>query len=103
MAAESTAQHRLYGLLPNTEYELSAWVRLEDSRDEALLGVKEYGGEQKSTRIAGDAFAGAFARAQVRFRTGARDTSAVVFCYRPSAGHAALFDDVALTRLETAP
>jgi hypothetical protein len=103
VAAEATAEQTLYGLLPGTEYELTAWVQLDDAKDEALFGVKGYGGDQKVMSATGSAFAGRFAPVRVRFRTGPKDTSAVVFCYRPSAGHAALFDDISLARPEAAP
>lgn len=97
----ATSEQKIYGLEPRATYVLSAWAKLlrasGDADDgEARLGVKEHGGEE----VFRAAKSGDYQQVEVAFATGAKSTTATIYCYVPGKTGAALFDDVALRRAE---
>jgi beta-glucanase (GH16 family) len=91
-ASPGGAQQRVFGLKPATTYELSGWV---DPRGdgESRLGVKDYGNPEVWASASG----AGYQQVHVRFTTGAHNTAAMIYCFRPTGRvGVAYFDDVAI-------
>ncbi|CAN5185800.1 hypothetical protein BH11PLA2_BH11PLA2_29630 [soil metagenome] len=92
------AEQVVTGLAPNTTYTLSAWGRNSvSSGSEGYLGVKSYGGSQLLTSFTTTSLA----LKTLSFTTGATNTTATIFAYKPSTSNESFFDDFTLFRSPT--
>jgi beta-glucanase (GH16 family) len=100
IAGGGGAEQVVTGLEPNTTYVLGGFARVTAAGAPAVIGVKDYGGSQRTTTLTG----AGYAAGTVTFTTGPTATQAKVFAYRPdgSAGDA-YFDDLYLFRVEAEP
>ncbi|MEZ0109027.1 hypothetical protein ABH920_003037 [Catenulispora sp. EB89] len=81
------------GLIPNTSYTLTGWVRTDGGS--TILGAKQYdpaGDNQDATTTATG-----WTQLTDQFTTGANNTSADIYCYLSTAGTSAC-DDISLTQ-----
>jgi hypothetical protein len=81
------------GLIPNTSYTLTGWVRTDGSQ--TILGAKQYDAANDNT----DAVTTSTGWTQLTdvFTTGPTSSTADIYCYRDTAGTSAC-DDITLTR-----
>ncbi len=94
-------QQTVTGLLPNTNYRLSAWVYVEGG-ESVRLGVKNYGGSEVTL----DATNSQFTRRTLGFTTGSANTTATIsFTKTTSNGSQIYVDDAGVvpTVLEAVP
>lgn len=80
------------GLLPNTTYRLSGFGRVTMPGTRNVIGVRDYGGAQRTV----DLSSSTWRAGTVEFTTGASQTSAVVFVYKPTTTGTGDFDDLSL-------
>ncbi|MBO9605848.1 MAG: carbohydrate binding domain-containing protein [Paenibacillaceae bacterium] len=80
----------VYGLMPSTAYTFSAWVRVNAGAT-AQIGVSGTSLPDQELSVANTG--GTWVRQQIRFATGAADTSAVVAVAKTSSGTDAVFVD----------
>ncbi|RED52780.1 cohesin domain-containing protein [Cohnella phaseoli] len=66
------------GLLPNTKYKMTGYAKTDSGA--VFIGVNSYGGDDLFEVIAGNSYT----QGTIIFTTGATNTFAHVFCYRPS-------------------
>lgn len=92
MAMEGWAFKTVTGLEPNTDYRLVGYIK-GDTGD-ARIGVNEYGGDETQNIITSTEFS----RQEVRFHTGASNTSARIFV--GASGGAVYADDISVTKLQ---
>ncbi|MEY9942781.1 discoidin domain-containing protein [Streptacidiphilus sp. MAP5-3] len=78
---------------PDTTYTLSGFGELSDAADQAVLGVKGYGGTPASAAITGTTWD----QGTLTFTTGHHTTHAVVFYNHTAATGTASLDDVTVT------
>jgi len=89
------AEQRVFGLTPNTTYELSGWADTKDG-SEVRLGVKDFGGQEIWTA---DTQRG-YMQLRVRFTTGPHNSNAIIYCFKPAGIPAAYFDDVTIASID---
>jgi hypothetical protein len=89
----ASAQQTLYGLAPNTTYQLTGAARVAESGDAAQIGVQEESGAE----LAASTSATRYTPLSVTFTTGPTDTSATIFCSKPVGAGSAWFDDLRLS------
>jgi len=77
------------GLLPNTDYELSAWLRVSDPKQQALLGVRDHGGKAIEVSSSDPAWT----RKVLKFTTGPEAGSATLFIRKTSPGPGKVWAD----------
>jgi beta-glucanase (GH16 family)/regulation of enolase protein 1 (concanavalin A-like superfamily) len=85
------------GLTPSTAYRLSGWTT--NGNAGLTFGVKNHGATQVTSTVS----ANSWTRATVNFTTGAADTTASVFAYRPSSAQTAYADSFFLYQPLAAP
>ena len=91
----NTVVQTVNGLLPNTTYTFSGWLRSTgNAGDEVRMRVKDYGGAEKVATVT----SAAYTRAAVSFTTGTTSTSVNLFFYKQSGSGTACGDDFSLTR-----
>jgi hypothetical protein len=83
---DATAEQVVTGLKPRTDYVLDGWVKSDGGV--TYLGVKLYNAKQSASRTT---TATGWTELTSYFTTGAGNTTAQIWCYRPSvsAGHTA--------------
>lgn len=81
-------------LQPNTTYTLGGYARVTAAGVAARIGVKNYGGADRSTTLSGTSYA----RGTVSFTTGPTSTEARVYVFKPTAEAEGFFDDLYLFR-----
>ncbi|EUJ24348.1 hypothetical protein PCORN_18701 [Listeria cornellensis FSL F6-0969] len=96
IAANSSVEQVISGLKPNKTYTLEVYGKA-DNNSYVSVGLKNYGGVQKTARISGSDYA----KASVTIRTGATNTSVTVFLMK-GAGTGTGMLDVALLK-DTTP
>lgn len=74
---------------PNTTYELKAWAKSGVSGSPVMIGVKNYGGAQQSQTTSSTGYT----QLAVTFTTGASNTNATIFVYKPSGTGTSYADD----------
>ncbi|MBC1982397.1 toxin Cry1Ac domain D-VI-related protein [Listeria booriae] len=74
LAGSSSVEQVISGLKPNTTYTLEIYGKA-DNNGYVSVGVKNYGGTQKTARVSG----ADYTKASVTIRTGATNTTATVF------------------------
>ncbi len=84
------------GLQPNTEYELRGFGKAAASGQTIRIGVKSYGGTDTYQEVT----ATSWTENKIKFTTGAANTSATVYVYKPTTGGYAYADDVSLVEVD---
>lgn len=84
LGGESALEQEITNLKPNTTYVFGGFAKINSENVNAMLGVKNYGGNPINTKVTGLDFA----ENQVIFTTGEKQTSAVVYFYKENAGSA---------------
>ena len=87
----------IVGLTPSTAYRLSGWTT--NGNAGLTFGVKNHGASQITSTVS----ANTWTRATVNFTTGAANTTASVFAYRPSSAQTAYADSFFLYQPLAAP
>ena len=82
------------GLLPSTDYVLTAWGNAGTVSPSLLVGVKNHG----ATQVAQTLTSNGYTKATVPFTTGATNRTATVFASSTSVGSTGYVDDFALRR-----
>ena len=72
------------GLTPNTRYTFAGYVKVTNDNEQACLGVKDYGGKEKSVTIT----ATNWQLEKIDFTTGPQDTSVTVYVRKIGNGTA---------------
>ncbi len=96
-ASGASVEQTIRGLLPATDYVLTAWGDAGTVSPSLLIGAKNFGGAQVGQTIT----SGTFSKATVPFTTGATNRSAAVFAFAGTAGTVAYADDFLVRRAET--
>ncbi|MBC2174597.1 toxin Cry1Ac domain D-VI-related protein [Listeria booriae] len=89
LAGSSSVEQVISGLKPNTTYTLEIYGKA-DNNGYVSVGVKNYGGTQKTTRVSG----ADYTKASVTIRTGATNTTATVFLLKGAGISAGSVDTV---------
>jgi beta-glucanase (GH16 family) len=87
----STAEQRIFGLSPNTTYQVSGWADAAGD-GELRLGVKNYTGPEVWSGWSGNEYR----QISINFTTGPRDTSATVYCFKFKGAGSGYFDDISI-------
>lgn len=87
-------EQTISGLVPNTNYTLSAWLKVDGSSESIVLGARNFGGSEVGTSATGSTD---WVRRSVDFKTGASNTSAVIFLRKTSGWQAAFGDLITVT------
>ena len=85
------AEQVVTGLEPNATYRLRGWGKV-DGPEPMLVGVKNYGGNQKAIPFK----TSEYEEGTLTFNTGFSNTSAVVFAYKHTGGEAGHADTISL-------
>lgn len=94
----SAAQQTIYGLLPNTTYQLSGWINSGGTN--CYPGVKNFGGTETNQAVKSTSYI----QAIITFTTGATNTTALIYAWLPAVGSApADVDDWLLTEVLALP
>jgi beta-glucanase (GH16 family)/regulation of enolase protein 1 (concanavalin A-like superfamily) len=93
-AVEAALTTSARGLLPSTDYVLTAWGNAGTVSPSLLMGVKNHGGAQVAQTLTGSAFA----RVTVPFTMGVTNRTAQVFGSSTSVGSTGYVDDFFLRR-----
>lgn len=80
----TTLEQTVTGLLPNTTYTFGGYGKVSAAGESVIVGVKNYGGTAMGSQITSTVYQ----HAAVTFTTGASNTSAVVYFYKPNSGTA---------------
>lgn len=87
-SGQGALEMQINNLKPNTSYIFSAYSKLGTSKT-ASLGVKNYGGQEKSVSVIG----GAYKPYNVEFKTGMKNTSALLYLYNQSGQGTVMLDN----------
>ncbi|MCL8006613.1 carbohydrate binding domain-containing protein, partial [Gelidibacter japonicus] len=90
--AEGGAEQIITGLSPNTSYTLTAYAKSSNGTSNAVIGVKNHGGSQKTASTTNMTYQ----LVTVLFTTGSTSTSATIFGFNPT-NNAVYFDNFNLT------
>ncbi|PTS96406.1 hypothetical protein DBR11_19200 [Pedobacter sp. HMWF019] len=82
--SETSLEQVVTGLLPNTTYTFGGFGKVATAGQSVMIGVKNYGGSAVNTLITSTTYQ----EGAVTFTTGATNTSATVYFYKPTAGTA---------------
>jgi beta-glucanase (GH16 family) len=88
----SSAEQQIFGLTPNTAYQLTGWADAQGD-GEARLGVKNFGGQEIWASPTG----GGYQQLKVKFTTGPQNSTATIYCFKPTGVRSAYFDDIAIS------
>ncbi|PST83638.1 hypothetical protein C7T94_13965 [Pedobacter yulinensis] len=80
----TSLEQTVTGLLPNTTYVFGGYGKVSAAGESVIIGVKNYGGAAVGTQITSTTYQ----QRSVTFTTGASNTSAVVYFYKPNTGTA---------------
>jgi len=89
----TSAEQTVTNLLPNTTYTFGGYGKVGAAGQSVSIGVKNYGGSQVSDVVTSTTYQ----NGSVTFTTGATNTQATVFFYKPNSG-TAYGDDFYLTQ-----
>ena len=92
----ASVEQTIRGLLPDTDYVLTAWGNAGTVSPSLFFGAKNYGGAQVGQTITSSTFT----KATVPFTTGATNRSAAAFAFAGTSGTVAYADDFLLRRAE---
>ncbi|GIW36515.1 MAG: hypothetical protein KatS3mg073_0660 [Meiothermus sp.] len=88
-------EQTITGLAPNTTYTLTAWLKVDGSGESLLLGARNFGGSEVGVSATGSTD---WVQRSLDFKTGANNTSAVVFIRKTAGWQAAFADLITVTR-----
>lgn len=97
LSGSPASSERRVKVRPSTNYVFSGWGRLGAAGSAAMVGVKNYGGQQKTTSFTSTSWE----EKSVTFTTGATDTVATLFFYLSSGTGVADGDDFRLVESGT--
>ena len=80
--AESSVEQVVTGLSPNTTYKFGGYAKVSASGESVSIGVKNYGG----TAVAVPITSTTYSFGSVTFTTGASNTNATLYFYKPLSG-----------------
>lgn len=92
-----SAEQIIYGLSPNTTYQLKAVGRTDNNSVILTLGVKDYGGNELTSTTTEQIFK----QLSLTFTTGATNSSATIYGYKPSGTGYAYADNFQLSEVLT--
>lgn len=81
-------------LSPNTTYTLTGFAKTASSSEPVQIGVKNFGGTEQYVTITSTTYS----QGSITFTTGASNTSATIYIYKPSGSGAAYGDDFYVTK-----
>lgn len=90
---QGSSEQKIYGLKPGKTYVLTGWAKVSGTGDEARIGVKTFGGEERFAALAKREYS----QASVEFTTGTDNYSATIYCFKSAGDGIAFFDDLTLT------
>ncbi len=96
-ASGASVEQTIRGLMPATDYVLTAWGNAGTVSPSLLIGAKNFGGAQVGQTITSSTFS----KATVPFTTGATNRSAGVFAFAGTSGTVAFADDFLVRRAAT--
>lgn len=79
---ETSIEQYLTGLSPNTTYKFGGYAKVSAAGQSVSIGVKNYGGSAVNASVGTTAYS----EGSVTFTTGATNTSATVYFYKPLSG-----------------
>ncbi|MGD0767208.1 MAG: family 16 glycosylhydrolase [Tepidisphaeraceae bacterium] len=88
----AAAEQRIFGLTPNTTYQLTGWADAQGD-GEARLGAKFFGAAEIWTSQSTNGYK----QLSVSFTTGPHNSTATIYCSRPAGSQSAYFDDIAVS------
>jgi beta-glucanase (GH16 family) len=91
----SSVEQTVYGLMPDTAYRLSAWVKVSAPGGHATIGITDSSGAQAETTATNRRYR----RVSVAFTTGSGSTTATIFCENSVDSNSAFFGGFQLTAL----
>lgn len=94
LAGGPGSAEQIVNLEPNTTYTLTGYAKTTNSSQPVRIGVKNYGGAEKYSVITTTVYS----EGSLTFTTGANNTTATVYVYKPSGSANAYGDDVTLTK-----
>ncbi|EUJ23853.1 hypothetical protein PCORN_18951 [Listeria cornellensis FSL F6-0969] len=89
LAGNSSTEQVITGLQPNTTYTLEIYGKA-DNNGYVSVGVKNYGGAQKTARVSGTDYS----KASVTIRTGATGKSATIFLMKGAGTSTGMIDTI---------
>ncbi len=98
-SSTGSGEQTISGLSANTAYVLTGWVKTSSSSVTAQAGVKNYGGSetyQASTNTN-------YTQLSINFTTGVNNTTAQIYCYKPTSNGYVYCDDFQLAVTNGAP
>jgi len=81
---ETSIEQVVTNLQPNTTYVFEAWAKMGAAGQIVIIGVKNYGGSAVNVTVSETVYA----KYQLSFTTGASDTQATLYFYKPDNGEA---------------
>ena len=81
---ETSLEQVVSNLMPNTTYIFEGWIKTGSASQTVNIGVKNYGGNQVSQACSDTTYS----KYQVSFTTGASNTQATIYIYKPVTGTA---------------
>lgn len=94
----SAVRQTVSGLLPDTAYTCSGWVKVTTAGQSIVLGAQNFGG----TTVSQSSTSSAWTKLTLNFTTGLSATSATIFVYQ-SGANPGFCDDLSLTGVSTDP
>lgn len=85
-------EQKITNLQPNTKYTLSGWLRTSTRKSRIVLGVKSYGGEEKSK----SSTSVKWKRKVIKFKTGPNSRSATIYINKSGGESVAWCDNILL-------
>ncbi|WP_297859295.1 S8 family serine peptidase [Meiothermus sp.] len=95
ISGTGSLEQTITGLAPNTTYTLTAWLKVDGSGESLLLGARNFGRSEVGVPAVGSTD---WVQRSVDFKTGANNTSAVVFIRKTAGWQAAFADLITVTR-----
>jgi hypothetical protein len=92
LAGGPGATEQVITVQPNTTYKLSGYAKTASSSEPVRIGVKNYGGTETWAEITSTSYT----KGTVTFTTGATNTAATIYIYKPSGSNWAWGDDIAV-------
>ncbi|MFB9327797.1 carbohydrate binding domain-containing protein [Paenibacillus aurantiacus] len=90
----SSSAEQVIQVQPNTTYTLTGYALTTSSAEPVHLGVKNFGGTQQYASMTGVSYA----KGTVTFTTGAANTTATIYLYKPSGTAVAYGDDFSVQK-----
>jgi len=84
-----SAEQIISGLSVNTTYTLVGWAKVSASGVEARIGVKNFGGTEINQAVTSTTYG----QGTVNFTTGASNTTATIYCWKPTTTGTIYCDD----------